>query len=47
MSCLYLYYNFGGERDHILLLLMKNLDKELDNMIQYIAAQKEREAFKG
>ena len=32
MSCLYLYYNFGGERDHILLLLLKNLDKELDEL---------------
>ena len=46
MSCLYLYYNFCGERDHILLLLLKNLDKELDNMIQYIAAQRKEKPSK-
>lgn len=46
MSCLYLYYNFGGERDHILLLLLKKLDKELDNMIEYIVAQRQEKPSK-
>lgn len=33
MAELYLYYNFGGERDHILLLLLRKLDQELKTLI--------------
>ena len=46
MAKLYLYYNFGGERDHILLLLLRKLDTELKIMTEQVNSTSSRQSEK-